>query len=166
MSDSLWPHGLSHGILLQARILEGIAFPFSRGSSQPKDQTQVSHIAGRFFSSWATIECNPLAWIPAVKICTHIAYVLALWPEIPGETVFAYLYTQRGSGTLTWEGRLLDTWNEDHVSGIKTQEFLHRPKRWDGVCRGLVGTEKSLTKIRETGGGLGLEQKGHSHGIV
>jgi len=31
-----------------------VAFPFSRGSSQPRDQTQVSHIAGRFFTSWAT----------------------------------------------------------------------------------------------------------------
>ena len=37
-----------HGIL-QARILEWVAFPFSRRSSQPRDQTQVSHIAGRFF---------------------------------------------------------------------------------------------------------------------
>ena len=42
-----------HGIL-QARILEWIVVPFSRGSSQPRDQTQVSHIAGRFFTSWAT----------------------------------------------------------------------------------------------------------------
>ena len=42
-----------HGIL-QTRILERVAFPFSRGSSQPRDQTQVSHIAGRFFTSWAT----------------------------------------------------------------------------------------------------------------
>ena len=49
MSDSLPPHGLySHGIL-QARILEWVAFPFSRGSSQPRDRTQISHIAGRFF---------------------------------------------------------------------------------------------------------------------
>ena len=39
-----------HGIL-QARILEWVAFPFSRGSSQPRDQTQVSHIAGGFFTS-------------------------------------------------------------------------------------------------------------------
>ena len=44
-----------HGIL-QARILEWVAFPFSRGSSQPRDQTQVSHIAGGFFTSWATRE--------------------------------------------------------------------------------------------------------------
>ena len=40
--------------ILQARILEWVAFPFSRGSSQPRDQTQVSRIAGRFFTSWAT----------------------------------------------------------------------------------------------------------------
>ena len=39
-----------HGIL-QARILEWVAGPFSRGSSQPRDQTQVSWIAGRLFIS-------------------------------------------------------------------------------------------------------------------
>ena len=42
-----------HGIL-QARILEWVAFPFSRGSSQARDQTQISRIAGGFFTSWAT----------------------------------------------------------------------------------------------------------------
>ena len=39
--------------ILQARILEWVAFPFSRGSSQARDQTQVSCIAGRFFTNWA-----------------------------------------------------------------------------------------------------------------
>ena len=34
---------------IQARILEWVTFPFSRGSSQPRDQTQISCIAGRFF---------------------------------------------------------------------------------------------------------------------
>ena len=46
-----------HGIL-RARILEWVAFPFSRGSSQPRDQTQVSHIAGGFFTSCATREAQ------------------------------------------------------------------------------------------------------------
>ena len=46
-----------HGIL-QARILEWVAFPFSRGSSQPRGQTQVSRIAGRLFTSWATGEAH------------------------------------------------------------------------------------------------------------
>ena len=39
-----------HGILW-ARILEWVTFPFSRGSSQPRDQSQVSQIAGGFFTS-------------------------------------------------------------------------------------------------------------------
>ena len=42
--------------ILQARILEWVAFPFSRGSSQPRDQTQVSCTAGGLFTSWATRE--------------------------------------------------------------------------------------------------------------
>ena len=37
--------------ILQARRLEWVAFPFSRGSSQPRDGTQVSHIADPFFTS-------------------------------------------------------------------------------------------------------------------
>ena len=37
--------------ILQARILEWVAFPFSRGSFQPRDRTQVSRIAGGVFTS-------------------------------------------------------------------------------------------------------------------
>ena len=47
----LEPHGI-----LQARILEWVAVPSSRGSSQPRDQTEVSYTAGRFFTSWAIRE--------------------------------------------------------------------------------------------------------------
>ena len=46
-----------HGIL-QARIPDWVIFPFSRESSQPRDWTQVCHIAGRFFTSWATREAQ------------------------------------------------------------------------------------------------------------
>ena len=42
--------------ILQARILEWVAFPFPRVSSQPRDPTQVSHIVGRFSTRWATRE--------------------------------------------------------------------------------------------------------------
>ena len=42
--------------ILQARILEWEAFPFSRGSSQLRGQTKVTYIAGRFFASWAIME--------------------------------------------------------------------------------------------------------------
>ena len=37
--------------ILQARILEWLAVPFSRGSSQPRDQTQISCITGGFFTN-------------------------------------------------------------------------------------------------------------------
>ena len=46
-----------HGIL-QARIFEWVAFSFSWVSSQPRDWTQVSCIAARFFTSWATREAQ------------------------------------------------------------------------------------------------------------
>ena len=39
-----------HGIF-QARLLQWVVFPFSKGSSQPRDRTQVSYLAGRFFTS-------------------------------------------------------------------------------------------------------------------
>ena len=68
VSDSLQPHGYTvHGIL-QARMLEWVAVPFSRGSSQPRNRTEVSCIAGGFFSSWATGE---------VLVAT--IYFLTLW---------------------------------------------------------------------------------------
>ena len=64
ISDFLWPHQapLSMGTL-QASILELVVMPSSKGSSQPKDWTQVSHIAGRFFTIWANREVPYLALI-------------------------------------------------------------------------------------------------------
>ena len=69
----LGSHGLYPGSLLcprdsQARILEWVAMPSSRGSSQPRDQTQVSHIAGRFFTSWATREAPIMLYVNWISI--------------------------------------------------------------------------------------------------
>ena len=54
------PSGSSVHRILQARILEWIAISFSRGSSHPRDRTQVSCTAGRFFTSWATASAAKL----------------------------------------------------------------------------------------------------------
>ena len=54
-TDCSLPGSFVHGIL-QAGILEGVAVPFSRGSSQPRYQSQASCIAVGFFISWATRE--------------------------------------------------------------------------------------------------------------
>ena len=67
-----------HGIL-QARILEWVAFPFSRGSSHPRDWTQVSHIAGRFFTSWAIREAHKLQTITVIERETVISNLQKLW---------------------------------------------------------------------------------------
>ena len=55
--DCSLPSSSVHGIL-QARILVWVAMPSSRGSSQPRDQTQVSRIAGRLFISLAIMEAQ------------------------------------------------------------------------------------------------------------
>ena len=63
LCQTLQPCGLClpgssiHGTL-QARILEWVGISFSRGSSRPRDQTWVSHIAGRHFNLWATREAH------------------------------------------------------------------------------------------------------------
>ena len=60
-SDCFWPHGLAGCSVLgisQARILEWVAMSSFRGSSQPRDQTQVSHLAGGFFTIWVSREAT------------------------------------------------------------------------------------------------------------
>ena len=70
--DCSLPGSSVHGIL-QARILEWVAISFSRGSSQPRDRTRVSCIAGRFFfTSWATREflCSTAQIFDSYKLLT------------------------------------------------------------------------------------------------
>ena len=55
--DYSLPHSSVHGIL-QARVLAWVATSFCRGSSWPRDRTQVSHIVGRHFTIWATREAK------------------------------------------------------------------------------------------------------------
>ena len=71
-SDCSPPGSSVHGIS-QARILGWVAIAFSRGSSQPRDQTQVSCTAGRFSTLWATWEVLSLGlgkeWVTGFKLC-------------------------------------------------------------------------------------------------
>ena len=87
--DSSPPGSSVHGIL-QARILECVAMPFSRGSSQPRDWTCVSCLAGEFFTteppgkpfaSLNAVKC-PLSVLPGtcqyLGVCPLIAGLLSL----------------------------------------------------------------------------------------
>ena len=60
-----------HGIL-QTRILQWVAFPFSRGSLQPRDRIGVSSIAGGFFTSRATREAPKLGLVKVTQSCLTI----------------------------------------------------------------------------------------------
>ena len=66
-----------HGIL-QARMLEWVAIPFFRGSSQPTDRTWVSHIAGKFFTNWAMKEahCCTLKFPKMMLITAYFKHLL------------------------------------------------------------------------------------------
>ena len=70
------PQGPSvHGIL-QTRVLEWVAIPFSRGSSPPRDRTWVSWIAGRFFTIWVTREASNLVHLFFQKY----VFIYFIWP--------------------------------------------------------------------------------------
>ena len=60
-----------HGIL-QVRMLEWVAVPFSKRSSWPRDQILVSRIAGRFFTSWVTREAQILG---AMKSMANLVFL-------------------------------------------------------------------------------------------
>ena len=75
-----------HGIL-QARILEWVALPFSRGSSSPRDQTQISCIAGRLFTIWATREAWFYTWecirvSAAFSVCPILTFPYSVYKSI------------------------------------------------------------------------------------
>ena len=65
LMDCSLPRSSVHGIF-QARVLEWVAVSFSRGSSRSRHWTQVSHIAGKRFTVWATTEVFPI-WFSSVQ---------------------------------------------------------------------------------------------------
>ena len=69
-------------VILQARTLEWVAIPFSRGSSWPRDQTHVSCIAGGFFTVWATRKAQPrnktLKLFKSVVVRNHLSVCLCV----------------------------------------------------------------------------------------
>ena len=86
--------------LLQARVLERVAFPFSRGTTQPRDRTQVSRIAGRFFTNWAMREAQKykevlyiLLILIEVTVDERIKNVKWKWNSLSSVRLFEILWT-------------------------------------------------------------------------
>ena len=89
-----------HGIL-QARIPEWVAIPFSRASSQPWDQTQVSHIIGGFFTSWGCVWS--LGWKDPLEKGTATDSSILAWSQRVGQdwvTFIVYTTGKRKSSTI------------------------------------------------------------------
>ena len=79
MSDSLWPHGLYSPWNSPGQNSGVVAFPVSREFSQPWGGTQVSRIAGGFFTSWASREASvqhfnlqSILWSYKIRSCTEV----------------------------------------------------------------------------------------------
>ena len=89
--------------ILQARILDWVAFPFSRGSSWPRGWTQVSHIARRFFTNWAIREQLEIRenWDTGYFTGTHPNFQLLISCilSFPHES-FIYTKNQKGADFL------------------------------------------------------------------
>ena len=102
---TLWPKDCSppassvHEIL-QAKILEWVAIPSSRGSSQPRDWTQVSHIVRRFFTIWGTREAliRNHIWL-FITPWTITARILCAWNS-PSQNIGVGSLLQRIFSTL------------------------------------------------------------------
>ena len=87
------PGSFVHGIF-QARMLEWVAMPFSGGSSQPRDWTQVSCIAGGFFAVWANREGGRLSIFLPPHTNTHTHTLLVLFSlAFPSSGDFPFLWT-------------------------------------------------------------------------
>ena len=113
MSNSSWPHGLCtvHGIL-HARILEWLAVPFSRGSSQPRDGTQVSRIAGTLLTSWTPQKSNQANSIPCLCVHCHQKH----GTNLGHHHVWIALHQD------IWETRFMHSWGLCQLSLLQGQK--------------------------------------------
>ena len=103
--DFSTPASSVHGIF-QPSILEWIAIPFSRGSSQPRDQTCVSCIAGRFFVIWATREAHK-SWKLSINIVIWYApsrfYMLSMFHDANMDSYLTLKCTEEGNDRTYWK---------------------------------------------------------------
>ena len=77
------PGSSGHGILW-ARILRWVAISFPRGSSRPRDQTQVCCIAGQFFTNWASVEYTSCSFFfVSPSSISHFVYWRRQWHPTP-----------------------------------------------------------------------------------
>ena len=129
--------------ILQARILKWVALPSSRESFQPRNQTQVSLIAGRFFTSWATREA----------LCS---------PTCP-----SYKFSEK---SLTYKKKFLSRWvicSDDFVSWASlVTQLVKNPSAIQETWVWFLGWQDPLEKGKFTHSGLENSIDCRVHGVA
>ena len=132
---------------LQARILDWATSPFSRGSSQPRDWTQVSYVAGGFFTSWA-------AGKPKNTGVGSLSLLQRIFPT--QESNQGLLNCRRILYQLSYQGRSLQVIRK-LVKSIRKRDFPGHPEVKNVPCHvgdaGLIpsqGTKISHTEEQPT----------------
>ena len=110
--------------ILQARILEWIAISSHRGSSWPRDRTQVSCIAGRLYTVWATREKKGIykasvCWGPWVRGVFRLDLVIKMWPQTDTEP--SQLGGDCSHVRLVWEcSQMISMWPFSLVKALNS----------------------------------------------
>ena len=106
MSDSLWAHGLYSPWNIPDRNTPDL-LPFSRRSSQPRDQTRVSCIVGRFFSNWA-IRAGKIGQIHDISLSfLHHLDSQCVWVQDPSHI--------KDNGTTNFDCPWQPLWKEKEI---------------------------------------------------
>ena len=118
------PGSLVHGIF-QAWILEWVAVSFSRGSSWPRDRTQVSRIVGRRFTVWATREAHQKHRRVVVSFKRLSVEIFYRWNLLPRSQLANYMHSWRQEAAKKEKGPARGEYKLTHKS---ERPYLNRIK--------------------------------------
>ena len=147
---TLWDHmgctapGSSMPGILKARILEWVAISFSRGSSQPGDQTWVSCTAGRFFTAWASREVLRLLPFSSGSVAQSCP---TLWDPMNRSTPGLPVHHQTLEFTQTHARRVGDAIQPSHPLSSPSPPALNLSQH-QGIFQG-VSSSHQVAKVLE-----------------